>query len=217
MKIVFLGDSVTEGCFELYDVEGGFDTVRDYENVYHNKLKKLWTHKYGDEPLEVINSGISGDSVDGAVARLSKDVLEHNPDTVVVCFGLNDVCRGRENLDNYVTKLEYIFTQIQDKGIRVIFMTPNMMNTYVHDETLDSAKEAAKTTAAMQNDGTFDLYIESAKALCQRMNVTVVDAYSKWRKMHEEGIDTTVLLSNYINHPTREMHDLFVNMLIEVL
>lgn len=217
MKIVFFGDSVTEGCFELYDVEGGFDTVRDHENVYHNKLKKLWNEKYGDKPLEVINSGISGDNVDGAVNRLERDVLRHNPDAVVVCFGLNDVCRGRENLENYISKLEHIFKQIQDKGIRVIFMTPNMMNTYVHESTLESAKRAANTTAKMQNEGTFDLYIDSAKSLCNRMNVTVVDAYSKWKQMHESGIDTTVLLSNLINHPTREMHDLFANMLIEVL
>ena len=217
MKVVFFGDSVTEGCFELFDVDGGFDTVRDPENVYHNKLKKLWDEKYIDKSLEVINSGISGDNVNGAIKRLEKDVLNHNPDCVVICFGLNDVCSGKDNLDNYINTLDNIFAQIQNKNIRVIFMTPNMMNTYVHEDTLESAKEAAKVTSSMQNDGVFDLYIDSVKSLCKDKDIEVVDAYAKWKEMHAEGIDTTKLLSNLINHPTREMHDLFANMLIEVL
>ena len=29
--------------------------------------------------------------------------------------------------------------------------------------------------------------------------------------------DTTKLLANYINHPTQEMHELFANMLFEII
>jgi acyl-CoA thioesterase-1 len=217
MRIVFLGDSVTEGCFELFASGDRFDTVRDPEAVYHHKLKKLWEEKYNDIPLDIINSGIGGDNVNGGFARLEKDVLKYNPDVVVVCFGLNDVCAGRGNLQNYISKLDSIFTRLLNENIRTIFMTPNMMNTYVDASIIDSAKEIAKQTANMQNDSTFDLFIDSAKELCKSKGIMVVDAYAKWKHMYKEGIDTTKLLSNLINHPTREMHNLFAELLIEVL
>ena len=35
--------------------------------------------------------------------------------------------------------------------------------------------------------------------------------------MARNGIDTTALLSNHINHPTREAHDLFVKALLDVM
>ena len=217
MKIVFFGDSVTEGCFELYDIPGGgFDTVRDHEAVYHNRLKKLWKDKYNEE-LYVINSGISGDNVNGAVKRLDKDVLNHAPDMVVICFGLNDACGGKQNLDNYINTLDIIFTKIQQKNIRVVFMTPNMMNTYVDEGTLESAKSTALVTAEIQNTGVFNLYIGSVKELCRKKNITVADVYTKWKDMYNSGVNTTKLLSNLINHPDREMHNLFAETLIEVI
>lgn len=214
MRVVFFGDSVTEGCFELFDRENSFDTVRDFESVYHTKLKKMWDKDY---PLEVINSGISGDRTDFALNRIERDVLSHKPDICVVAFGLNDSCFGIENLPNYTSNLDKIFQTLIDNSIRPIFMSENMMATYVHEDTLESAKHAAKTCVKMQVEGVLDQYFESAKRLCKDKGITVVDAYSQWKRMYESGIDITVHLSNYINHPSREMQNLFAKMLYEVL
>ena len=35
--------------------------------------------------------------------------------------------------------------------------------------------------------------------------------------MNELGVDTTELLSNYINHPKREMHWLFASSLVDAM
>ena len=43
------------------------------------------------------------------------------------------------------------------------------------------------------------------------MNIPVADAYRRWEQMAAMGVDTTALLSNGINHPTAEMHDIFVD------
>lgn len=41
IKIAFLGDSVTHGCFEIIDKgDGRIDCVYDHEAVYHNRLKQ---------------------------------------------------------------------------------------------------------------------------------------------------------------------------------
>lgn len=41
--IVFLGDSVTHGCFEVIEgAKGTLEVVCDFEAVYHNQFKKSY-------------------------------------------------------------------------------------------------------------------------------------------------------------------------------
>ena len=46
-------------------------------------------------------------------------------------------------------------------------------------------------------------------------NVVLVDAYDRWCKLHATGVDTTELLVNHVNHPNRQMHQLFADALYE--
>ena len=74
----------------------------------------------------------------------------------------------------------------------------------------------AGQTAEYQTSGKMDLYVKSAIELAQSMGVKVCDCYAKWKKISETE-DTTQLLANKINHPTREMHHLFADSLFEVI
>ena len=47
--------------------------------------------------------------------------------------------------------------------------------------------------------------------------IPVCDCYAEWKRMAAEGQDTTAMLCNHINHPTREMHKLFADMLFETV
>ena len=96
-------------------------------------------------------------------------------------------------------------------------MTPNMMNTYLHPQTLPCARKVAEKTMAAQTDGKFDRMMERAKLLCTENGIVLCDAYAHWKAMYASGIDTTELLVNRINHPTAEMHDVFAQMLTNVL
>ena len=99
-----------------------------------------------------------------------------------------------------------------------IFMTPNMMNTKVSLHLKDSDFiELAKDTAFKQNEGFFDAHIDAARTLCAQMKVPVCDCYAIWKKLAESGVDTTELLSNKINHPTREMNKLFAYELVRTM
>ena len=64
-KIVCFGDSITK---------------RGYPEI----LQKLLD-------VETVNAGVGGNSTAKALNRMSKDVLEQNPDIVVVFFGTNDL------------------------------------------------------------------------------------------------------------------------------
>ncbi|MGI6336462.1 MAG: SGNH/GDSL hydrolase family protein [Eubacteriales bacterium] len=208
---VFFGDSVTEGCFELYPTSCGFDTYRRPELVYHHLLKEPLAEKYGD--VEIVNAGISGDNSHHALERIDTDVLAKKPDAVVVCFGLNDCFHP---LQRYEASLDEIFRRLRDVP-RVIFLTPNMFNTYIHPDTLPESLKVANTTMKYQLDGTFDRYIDTARAVCKKHGVTVCDAYAEWKRRYAQGEDMTAQLANLINHPNAAMHRLFADMLLPLL
>ncbi len=205
ITIVALGDSVTHGAVA--------DDEIDFEAVYHNRLRKKINAVRAYVPVTIINSGIGGTTAADAVCRLDTQVLPYNPDLVIVCFGLNDV---NNELEDYLNALKTIFGKCIDSGTDVVFMTPNMLNTYVDENTNPDYIEYAKVTADFQNNGRMDLYMKSAVSLAEQMGVTVCDCYLKWKEL-SKTTNTTKLLANYINHPTREMHELFANSLFNTI
>ena len=205
INIVAFGDSITHGAFNGYN---------DYEAVYWNLLKQK-LNKFRDAvPVNVINAGIGGASASSSLYRIERDVLSHHPDLVIVCFGLNDIS---EELSQYLSSLKTIFSECTASGAEVIFMTPNMLNTYVADDTPKKWLYYAAQTMVWQNEGRMDKYISEAIRLCKEMDVTVCDCYKEWKTLYEKGVDTTLLLSNRINHPTEEMHKLFADMLFDII
>ena len=135
VAIAFLGDSVTQGCFEVYlTSEGAVQTVFEPESGYAADVRKLFALLYPGVPVQFINAGISGDNAPSGLQRLERDVLAYHPDLTVVCFGLNDACRGDETQEEYASALDGIFTKLKEAGSEIIFMTPNMMNTRLREK-----------------------------------------------------------------------------------
>lgn len=205
ITIVAFGDSVTHGALT--------NGVIDYETAYWNILKKKINNLRNYIPVNVICAGIGGVSAKTSVIRVDKQVVAHSPDLVIVCFGLNDV---NGELDVYLSSLKTIFEKCKNCGADVIFMTPNMLNTYVADDTNPQEVEYAAITAEFQNSGKMDLFMESAVKLAADMDVEVCDCYSKWKELSITQ-DTTKLLINRINHPDRDGHKLFADMLFDVI
>ena len=55
---------------------------------------------------------------------------------------------------------------------------------------------------------------EKAHAWAAEYGVPVADAYARWKALDAYGVDTTQLLCNWINHPSRKMHALFADVLL---
>ena len=205
INIVAFGDSVTHGAL---------NGEIDFETVYWNVLRKMLVKHKCYVPINVINAGIGGITAKTSIDRIDRDVLSHNPDLIIICFGLNDV---NYSLEEYIESMEIIFSRCVAKCEQVIFMTPNMLNTYVADDTLDRYKRYAAITAEYQNSGKLDTFINEAISLAKRHGVTVCDVYAYWKKLADSGEDTTNLLINRINHPTREMHKKSAEMLFDII
>ncbi len=218
--IAFLGDSVTQGSFEVFmPADEAVETVYDENYAYETYISKILRVLYPDVPVHIVNAGISGDNIVSGYKRLEKDVLRYSPDLVVVSFGLNDATgHGLDNLPKYKESLRNILTDIKNAGSEVIFMTENMMNTYVSYEIRDEfLRLIADATMQSQNSGTLKQYFDAAKEICAEMNVPVCDVHEKWCTLASHGVNTTRLLSNRINHPTREMNWLFAYSLVETM
>ena len=206
--IAFLGDSVTQGCFR---------THCDYDAAYHHVLKKKLEVLCPNSVINIINAGIRGTAAPYGVERLQRDVLSKNPDLCVVCFGLNDVNNLEKGLPMYVDALSKIFERLKEAGCEVIFMTPNMINTYVNPNVLERYLKYAENSMKWQNDGLMDMYMEAGIATAKKYDVPVCDVYSKWKKLHAHGVDIDMLLAEGINHPIREMHELFATSLLDTM
>lgn len=141
ITIVAFGDSVTHGALRANN---------NYETVYWNVLKQKLNAVRDFIPVNVINAGIGGITAKASLARMERDVLSHHPDLVIVCFALNDV---NGTLEEYKEAMTEIFHACLDRGADVIFLTPNMMNTYLADDVPDEFREYAKLTEEYQNSG----------------------------------------------------------------
>ena len=208
INVVVFGDSLTYGAFEY--------GVVDYENVYWNVLRKMINDVNPNIPVNMINSGIGGQTAESSLSRLDSQVLAHSPDLVIVAFALNDISQNK-GTDAYCAALKQIFEKCLSIGAEVVFMTEHMFNTYVADDTIDILKEYAAKTAEMQKSGLVDEYMNAAKDLAASMGVPVADCYSEWKKLYESGVDTTMLLANRINHPIRAMHQLFADKIFDII
>lgn len=207
VTLAFFGDSVTHGYFE--------DGNLDYEAVYHARLAKMLRKAYPVVPINILNAGIGGITAIKSLERLNRDVISRHPDLAVVCFGLNDVCG---NLDDYQTAMSEIFRRLKEANIPAVLMTPNMLNRYVDEERVQpSLIRYAHVTCECQLSGKMDLFMDTARDCARQHGAYVCDCYAKWKALHAQGTDTTQLLVNYLNHPTREMHQLFADELWKVI
>ena len=215
----FLGDSVTQGCFELYKTgETDYDTeFRSYE-AYHSKLNRMLQEVYPRVSITMVNAGVSGDNAVGGESRLDRDILSFSPDLVVVCYGLNDIVKGEAGLEEYGQALERIFRKLKSSCVETIFMTPNMVGERAVAEERDPFMHSVlEEVTNLQVDGTMDRYMEKAIEVCRNNDVPVCDCYRKWKKLKENGVDITRLLSNRVNHPTEAMHWMFAASLFEMI
>ena len=100
--VIAFGDSLTAG----YGALAGQD--------YPSKLSGL-------VGTTVVNAGVSGDTTEGALARIDRDVLAKSPRIVIVGLGGNDYLRGVP-ISSTEANLRAISRRISDAGAMVVLL-----------------------------------------------------------------------------------------------
>ena len=214
--IAFLGDSVTQGCFEIYlEENGNCNTVYDRKHSGSSYVSDILETLFPQVPVCIINAGISGDNALNGSRRVERDVLRFHPDLTVVGYGLND-CGG--DPEDFKRGLREIFRKLKEGGSEVIYVTPNMMNTSISCHIKETEIAAiAENTRRQQVEGRLDSIAEEGRKAAAELGIPVCDIYSKWKLLYSNGVDITALLANHINHPCRKMNWLTAYSLVEVM
>lgn len=79
LKIAFLGGSITQGSL-----------ASSPENCYAARVTVWWKQTFPKADVTYINAGIGGTTSQFGCARVQQDVLEKEPDLVIVEFSVND-------------------------------------------------------------------------------------------------------------------------------
>lgn len=91
MRIIFIGDSITES--------GKFTDPEKIGTGYVRLIHDYLITTYLESPLEIINKGISGNRITDLAARWKTDVVDLKPDIISVSIGINDVWRQLDQPD----------------------------------------------------------------------------------------------------------------------
>ncbi len=124
-KLVFIGDSITD-CGRRGEVHA------PYGNGYVHLARAFLVARYPELGLEILNWGISGNTVRDLAARWEQDVVAEQPDWLSIKIGINDVWRLLANrldqhvpLDEYATTLRSLLDRTKEAtSARLILVEP---------------------------------------------------------------------------------------------
>jgi acyl-CoA thioesterase I len=106
-RVVFLGDSITDG-------------------FTHPLLMQQALVEAGLPAPAIINAGIGGDTAEGMLARLDRDVLPHRPTLVALSVGINDILRSVK-FGDYQARVTAIADRMQREKIPMLLMTTTVL------------------------------------------------------------------------------------------
>ncbi len=173
--LVAFGDSTTAPR------EVGGKALRIYANVIQEDLVRRGVHG------TVINAGVGGNNTDQARARFETDVLAHDPDLVIIQFGLNDSCidlwdgmdRPRISRETYTANLRYFVEILRKEDCDVILMTANPMRW-----TEPLLKLYGGAPYDVNDPWGFNLtnreYGDAVRALASDLDVPLIDVYQRF-------------------------------------
>ena len=169
-RVVFFGDSITE------------------QRLYTAYVQQFVISRYPELNVTFINSGWTGDTVDGnpcvpcagvgALARIERDVVAYKPTVVTLLFGMNDGLY--KDFDPDVMKAftdglsQIVAVLKRETKARIYVMTPTVYDRDVktswshtdnYNSVLDRYSEAAKEIARREDLPVIDLHTATTVAL----------------------------------------------------
>lgn len=151
-RIIFFGDSITQAGVN----EGGYIT----------RLEEKFKKEGINNNYELTGAGIGGNKIYDLYLRHEKDVLEKNPDIVVIWVGVNDVWHKRTHMtgtdyDKFELFYRALIQKFLNKNIQVVVCTP--------------AAIGEKTDHTNELDGDLNRYAELIRTIAKSMNVSLID------------------------------------------
>ena len=129
--------------------------------------------RYPDHSVEVVNAGVVSDTSVLGLERVG-GILEHQPNVVLVGFGMNDWRKGVGRPD-FRNAMAAIVDQLLDAGIRVLLLTINP----------DWQGSDNGTSPVI------DRYNEEIIDLARKKKIRVVDVNAAWKRHFRQVVAGT--------------------------
>jgi len=144
-----------------------------------------------------VNRGISGDTAEGGLQRLERDVLVLHPDCVFVQFALNDAFSGYSTED-YRKNIELIIKKIGTRSNADILLITSVC-------LIDAHQDEVMMT-----------YYDELDALAEQYKLPIVKVHEYWKSKISEGIAVSDLTLHDLTHPNEEGYRLMAEVIMEL-
>lgn len=183
VTIVAHGDSIT----------AGFAVRRGFPSFWREMLQI----KYPDARIELINSGISGDTTIDGLARLDWSVLSYEPDLVSINFGINDCVMGL-GLDEFELNLVQMVRRIRaGPGSEILLLSSQPLETPPYDRLVQD-------------------YYQAVRRVASEMDVGFVDVYGAWMERVRQGTPLSSLIIPGLDHPNEAGYKIIAEELMKL-
>lgn len=183
VTIVVFGDSITAG----YAVRRGFPSF----------WKEMLERRYPDARIEIINSGISGETSMDGLARLDWSVLSYEPDLVTINFGINDCVLGLGLEEFEMNFVEMIRRIRAGPGSEILLLSSQPLETPPYDRmVLD--------------------YYQAIERVARELEVGFLDVYGAWMERVRQGTPLASLILPGLDHPNEAGYRIIAEELMKL-
>jgi len=181
VRIVAFGDSLTQGWM----------TRKGYVDFLHEMLLERF-----NDNIEMINRGIPGNTSDDGLERLRRDVLDRDPDLVLIQFALNDAYMGsspgrlKNNIKSMVVRIRL------DTAAEILLLTSCSIYNEAEDRMADT-------------------FYSAITGLGTEEHLPVAEVHTYWKNKIRSGIDHRSLVQGDMVHPTIAGYKLMAEAVME--
>ncbi len=129
LQILLFGDSIAAGA-NASGVNNAFPHLSSWGNLFAEKLRRYYKGK-----IAFTNTAVGGKDSHWGLKTVQERVIDHNPDLVIIAFGMND---GTARIDPKVFKanIEEMINKIRQHNAKTAFilvapMLPNPESNFV--------------------------------------------------------------------------------------
>lgn len=201
--IVAFGDSITEGTY------GGAGTSETYPAI----LEKMLLEKQVN--VGVINMGIPGETAPEALFRLQRDVIDLNPDIVVVMYGANDAYIPPDynfpavSTRDFSKAIGKMVNRLAELSIKTILMTTTPF------AELDSYGHAEKQYLELNRES-LESHLEEVRKIANEKQILLIDHYKTWQQLDKSKSIIKEYLPDGV-HPNARGNYLLAKTIYQVL
>lgn len=183
VTIVTYGDSIT----------AGFAVRRGFPSFWREMLQ----NKYPKAKIELVNSGISGDTTLDGLARLDWSVLSYEPDLVTINFGINDCVLSLDLAEFEENFVEMVRRIRSGPASEVLLLSSQPLETPPYDKWVQD-------------------YYQAVERVALEMDVGFVDVFGAWMERVNQGTPLSSLILSGLDHPNEAGYRIIAEELMKL-